>query len=165
MSSGIYSPRAKNEAGRSFLHRGLQWGPGKAQQSGARRAEFVVVYGHRKAGTQSVGCFPGDGWRAGDRQLGECRAKSEPIAAELAGSPKSHLFASPDLSHSYLKKSFHSHSSKSFAYPSWFFSQTARKQGTAYQENEGHGRGGNEGSRVHKSRSSVKNPSRAESRM
>lgn len=80
---------------------------------------------------QSVGCFPGSGWKTGDRHLGQCRTKHEPITTELAGSPETHLFASPDLSHSHLKTFFHSYSSKSSAYLHWFFSQTPRKQGIA----------------------------------
>lgn len=99
-----------------LLHRGLQGDPDKAQQSGARKGKSVIVYGHSKVGTQSVGCFPGIGWKSCDWQLRECWTKHEPITTELSGDSESHLFATPDLSHGYLKKSSHSYSSKYFAY-------------------------------------------------
>lgn len=102
--------------GQCFLHQELQWDPDKAQQSSARQGKSVIVYGHSKVGTQSVGCFPGNGWKTCDWQLRECRTKHEPITTELSGNRESHLFATPDLSHGYLKKYFHLCSSKSFAY-------------------------------------------------
>lgn len=65
----------------------------------------------------------------------------------------------------YLKKSFHSYSSKSSAYLSWFFSQTTRKQGTAHRENAGDGQGWEWKQQGSQSRSSAKTPNRVESRM
>lgn len=67
-------------------------------------------------GAQSVGCFPGNGWKTCDWQLREGRTKHEAITTELSGNSESHLFATLDLSHGYLKKSFHSYSSKSSTY-------------------------------------------------